>query len=130
MANGVGIRFDAPFTSKLGIRTTLDRRNALEVWQYTGTQAMPLSLLISALGALGMAIAGDWVGRSKVIGRSIRELVSSRAGRLGPQGLGGKENLLGGLESFVYVRIEVSATFMVMVATNGGPSTGWVRWLP
>lgn len=91
---------------------------------------MPLPLLISALSALGMAIAGDWVGRSKVIGRSIRELVSSRAGRLGPQGLGGKENLLGGLESFVFVRIEVSATFMVMVATNGGPSTGWVRWLP
>jgi hypothetical protein len=130
VASGVGIRFDAPFTSKLGIRTTLDRRNALEVWQYTGTQAMPLPLLISALGALEMAIAGDWVGRSKVIGRNIRELVSASARRLSQCGTSGSDKVLGGLECFIFVRIDVSATFMVMAATNGGPSTGWVRWLP
>ncbi|KAK0741308.1 hypothetical protein B0T18DRAFT_472900 [Schizothecium vesticola] len=130
VVSGVGIRFDAPFTSKLGIRTTLDRRNTLEVWQYTGTQAMPMPLLISALGALEMAVAGDWVGRSKVIGRNSRELVSARDRRLGPRGLGGEDKVLGGLESFIFVRIEVFTTFMVMVATNRGPSTGWVRWLP
>lgn len=130
VANGVGIRFDAPFTSKLGIRTTLDRRNALEVWQYAGTQAMALPMLISSLGALEMAVAGDWVERSKVIGRSIRELVSARARKLNLRGLDGEKKVLGGLESFIFVRIEVSAIFMVMGATNGGPSTGWVRWLP
>lgn len=130
VANGVGIRFDAPFTSKLGIRTALDRRNALEVWQYTGTQAMPMPLLISALGALEMAVAGDWVGRSKVIGRNIRDLVSARARKLIPQWLGGEGKFLGGLESFIFIQIDVSAVFMVMGATNGGPSTGWVRWLP
>jgi hypothetical protein len=130
VANGVAIRFDAPFTERLAIRAEREKRNALQVWQYTGSQALQLPLLISALGALEMAVAGDWVGRSETIGRAIRELVRTGARECGYGALGDDSPILGGLGAFIFVRMDISAPFLVMVATNGGPSVGWVRWLP
>lgn len=131
VVNGTGIQFDAPFFAKrFRIRTYQERRGAVQTWHRTGTQATQVPLLISALGALEMAVAGDWVGRSKVIGNTIRGLVSMRARELGLEGLEEEAQVLGGLGSFIFVQIEISATFLVMGASIGGSASRWVRWLP
>lgn len=94
------------------------------------TQALPLPLLIDAFGAVEMAIAGDWVGRSKIIGKHIREVVSARAHSLGRNGSGQDCAILGGLDAFLFIQIAAAGSFLVMGASLAGHWVRWVRWLP
>jgi hypothetical protein len=106
------------------------KRQAIRNWQNAVTQALPLPLLIDAFGALEMAVRGDWVGRSKIIGKHIREVVSARAHSLGRNGSGQGNDILGGLDAFLFVQIDVAGSFLVMGASLAGPWVRWVRWLP
>lgn len=70
-----------------------------------------------------MAVAGDWARRSRIIGRHLRDVVMAQAEDK-------EEDVLGGLDSFVFVRADVSRDLMVMPAVNINASTPWLRWLP
>ena len=128
--NGIGINFQGSYMKRLGILTPERRKQALHDWQAAVTQASNLTVLIDALGILEMATAGDWIGRGKAIGHNLRQIVRRRARSMENNGAESDEEILGGLESFIFVRKDLAATFLVMGASNAGPWVRWVRWLP
>jgi hypothetical protein len=129
-ACGIGVHFEAPFMQRLGIQGDNHKRLAIRNWQTAVTNALHFPLLIDAFGALEMAIAGDWVARSRVIGKHIREIVLERARSLDVQDAQEETEILGGLGSFIFVQIDVAGSFFVMGAGLAGPHVRWVRWLP
>ncbi|EXJ92221.1 hypothetical protein A1O3_00771 [Capronia epimyces CBS 606.96] len=131
-ANGIGINFDGPYLQRLGIDAASKRRQAIHDWQAVVTQALHLPVLIEALGILEMATAGDWVGRAQTIGRHLRRIAMTRAETLkrDRDPSGDPDPVLGGLDSFIFIRKDIAATFLVMGASNAGPWVRWVRWMP
>ncbi|KAL2417894.1 hypothetical protein ABEF95_005479 [Exophiala dermatitidis] len=129
-ANGIAINFDGPYLERLNIRTFKKKRQAIHDWQAVVTQALHLPLLIEALGVLEMAMSSHWVDRSIIIGQQLRKVVRTRAESSGLDEDDGGQPLLGGLESFIFVRKDIAATFLVMGASNAGPWVRWVRWMP
>lgn len=128
--NGIGINFDAPYLSRLKISTSLRRKQAVYDWQATVTRALHMPVLIDAVGVLEMAIAGNWVSRSKIIGQHLRQIAMQRAQELDIIDNEKETELVGGLESLLFVHKTISKTFLVMGALTAGPREGWVRWLP
>jgi hypothetical protein len=129
-ANGIGINFDGPCMSRLGIDTRLKKMQAVYDWQAAVTRALDLTVLIDAFGVLEMATAGDWVGRSKIIGQHLRQIVLERAQSMKGDGNESEIETIGGLDSFLFVHRNVAATFLVMGAFSAGSGVRWVRWLP
>ena len=128
--NGIGINFEGSIINRLAIRTPERRSQAMHDWQAAVTQTLNLTVLVDALGVLEMATAGDWISRGKVIGQRLRHIVRARAQCLKSYNLQNDEEILGGLESFIFVQKDIAATFLVMGASNAGPWVRWVRWLP
>lgn len=129
-AQGIAINFDGLWMSRLGIETRLKKVQAVYDWQAVVTQALHLPVVIDALGVLEMATAGDWVGRARIIGQHLRQIVLDRAHSMKVDGGEDEIELLGGLESFIFVRKKIAASFLVMGAFTAGSSVDWVRWLP
>lgn len=138
-AQGIAVNFDGPFMRRLGIDAPARRLQAVRDWQAVVTKALQLPVLIDALGVLEMAVAGDWVGRARVIGENLRRLVLERAQEMKRDGKGQEEEeggddleTIGGLDSFLFVNKKVATTFLVMgaLSAGGGTEVHWVRWLP
>jgi hypothetical protein len=128
--NGIGINFDGPYMRRLGIEAPSKKSQAIYDWQAVVTQPIYVPVLIDAIGVLEMAKAGDWVGRSKIIGQHLRDIALERARLLTKDGARSEVGIIGGLESFIFVHKDVAETFLVMGASNAGPWVRWVRWLP
>ena len=127
-ANGTAINFDGSIIRQFGITTAERKRQALRNWQGMFTRPIQLPVLIQALGVLEMAVAGDWIERSRVIGRHIREIIQIRT--QGYSTIEYSRDIFGGLDSFIFVRRDIAARFLVMGASLAGPWIPWVRWLP
>lgn len=137
--NGTGINFGGGYLQRLGIKDRIHARQAIIDWQNCVTQAVPLPVLIDALGVLEMAVAGDWIMRSRTIGGKLRKIVVTRARHMSLHSLSNamEENavvqeteVLGGIDSFLFVHIRIAGSFLVMGASNPAPQAKWVRWLP
>ncbi|CAI7622472.1 unnamed protein product [Penicillium glandicola] len=125
-AQGIGINFDGLQLSRLGIQSPLRKRQAVNDWQAVVTQPLYLPVLLDALGVLEMAVAGDWIGRSQKIGRYLREKAQERAQTMRDNGKEVGNEVLGGLDSFIFVHKTVAVTFRVMGALSAGPGIGWI----
>jgi hypothetical protein len=116
---------------RLGIEKDSRKKQAVCDWQAVVTKAVQLPVLIDAAGVLEMAKVGDWVGRSRVIGDLLREVVRERVRSM--RGGGDEESeieVIGGLDSFIFMHKKVAVTFLVMGALGAGSKVSWVRWLP
>ncbi|KAF8846863.1 hypothetical protein BDZ45DRAFT_682263 [Acephala macrosclerotiorum] len=133
-AQGIGINFDGPYVSRLGIDTPSKKMQAVYDWQAVVTQALHLPVLIDAIGVLEMATAGDWVGRATIIGQHLRQIALKRAqsmkGDSDESESESETKIIGGLDSFIFVHKHVAATFLIMGAFSAGSRVSWVRWLP
>ena len=126
--NGMAINFDGTFMQRMNIRSAKHKRQAIDIWQNCVTQAIQLPILIDSLGVLEMAKVGDWVARSKTIGGHLRAIALKRARSI--LGEDDETKVLGGLECFMFVQIDLHGTFKIMGASNAGPWVRWTRWLP
>lgn len=129
-AQGIAINFDGPYMIRLGIHDPSRRRQAALDWQAAVTTAMTLPVLLDAIGVLEMAAVGKWVERSKIIGQRLRGIALKRARFLKDKGGDDDLDIIGGLNSFMFVHKAVAATFLVMGAFIAGTGVKWVRWLP
>lgn len=129
-ANGIGINFDGPYLNRLGIDKPSKKIQAIHDWQAVVTQPLPLPVLIDSMGVLEMATAGDWVSRARIIGQHLRQIALGRAQSLRGNGVKSEIEVIGGLDSFIFIHKDVAETFLVMGASNAGPWVSWVRWLP
>lgn len=113
---------------RMNISTAKHKRQALVNWQNCVTQAIQLPILIDSLGVLEMAKEGDWVGRSRLVGRHLRDTALKRAHSL--FGWEDEEQVVGGLDGLLFVQIDVHGSCLVMGTSNAGPWVRWTRWLP
>ncbi|KAL2832628.1 hypothetical protein BDW59DRAFT_106505 [Aspergillus cavernicola] len=127
--SGVAVNFDGSFLKRLAISSAHHKRQAVNNWASIFTQLAPLPLLILALGVLEQAVASNWVERATVVGRLLRDEVIKRARKELGDSVEVKD-VLGGLESFIFVRIDIHGCFLMMGASSAGPWVPWVRWLP
>lgn len=138
-AQGAAVHFGAPLLRTLGFSGDDGRREAVKAWQRRGQTrpARPLAsaVLVQAMAAADLAAERELPMVSRAVGRAVREFVMRHVRGLGVRDVQGEapvreQDVLGGLEAFVFVRKDVAAGLRVMGAGTAAQWMPWVRWFP
>ncbi|WQF85836.1 Putative pyridoxal phosphate-dependent transferase, major domain-containing protein [Colletotrichum destructivum] len=124
---GTAIGFKGQFVQKLGLFGS-SRGRAIGKWQSQFLKPIALVDLIQSLSAIDMAVRGNLAMLSRVIGHTVRSFVLEKAEERGHEVEA--RDVLGGLESLIFVRKDIAGTMLVMGANTAGAWIPWVKWLP
>ncbi|KAJ0163437.1 hypothetical protein CTA2_3011 [Colletotrichum tanaceti] len=124
---GTAIGFHGQFVQKLGLFGS-SRGRVIGKWQSRFLEPIALIDLIQSLSAIDMAARGNLAMLSRVIGHAVRGFVLDKAKERGHEVEA--RDVLGGLESLIFVRKDVAGTMLVMGANTAGAWIPWVKWLP
>ncbi|KAF5520061.1 hypothetical protein CGCA056_v007970 [Colletotrichum aenigma] len=124
---GTAVDFDGQFLKRLGI-LGISRTVAVKRWQSQFQKPVPTADLIQALATLDLAIRGNLTMVSRIIGQTIRTFILEQAEMRGHEVK--PHDILGGLESLIFVRKDIAGEFLVMSAKTAGSWIPWVKWLP
>ncbi|KAI8265996.1 hypothetical protein K4K58_010458 [Colletotrichum sp. SAR11_239] len=108
---GTAVDFDGQFLKRLGI-LGISRTVAVKKWQSQFQKPVATADLIQALGTLDLTIRGNLT------------MAEKRGHEVKPH------DILGGLESLIFVRKDIAGEFLVMGAKTAGSWIPWVKWLP
>ncbi|KAI8317545.1 hypothetical protein K4K59_004078 [Colletotrichum sp. SAR11_240] len=108
---GTAVDFDGQFLKRLGI-LGISRTVAVKKWQSQFQKPVATADLIQALATLDLTIRGNLT------------MAEKRGHEVKPH------DILGGLESLIFVRKDVAGEFLVMGAKTAGSWIPWVKWLP
>ncbi|KXH60528.1 hypothetical protein CNYM01_00005 [Colletotrichum nymphaeae SA-01] len=126
-SQGIAISFDGQFVKKFGLSGT-SRGRAVRKWQNNFQKPLPTADLIQAMATIEIAVQGKFVMLSRIIGQSIRDFVLEQAAERGHEVT--PPEILGGLESLIFVRKDIAGEMLVMGAKTAGSWIPWVKWLP
>ncbi|KAF6793744.1 hypothetical protein CMUS01_16068 [Colletotrichum musicola] len=138
-AHGTAVSFDGAFFSRLGVFADgSSRARAMGRWRAQVPRPLPTANLIHATAALEAAVRGNFAMLSRIVGQAIRAFILERAAERGCNGQDGTSSqieardVLGGLESLIFVRRDIAGAMLVMGAGTaaGAAWVPWVRWLP
>ncbi|KAF0323573.1 hypothetical protein GQ607_009254 [Colletotrichum asianum] len=124
---GTAVDFDGQFLKRLGI-LGISRTVAVKKWQSQFQKPVATADLIQALATLDLTIRGNLTMVSRIIGQTIRSFILEQAERRGHEVK--PHDILGGLESLIFVRKDIAGEFLVMGAKTAGTWIPWVKWLP
>ncbi|KXH32768.1 hypothetical protein CSIM01_04261 [Colletotrichum simmondsii] len=126
-SQGIAISFDGQFVSRFGLSGT-SRGRAVRKWQNNFQKPLPTADLIQAMATIEIAVQGKFVMLGRIIGQSIRDFVLEQAAERGHEVT--PPEILGGLESLIFVRKDIAGEMLVMGAKTAGSWIPWVKWLP
>ncbi|KAG7044273.1 hypothetical protein JMJ77_0012088, partial [Colletotrichum scovillei] len=126
-SQGIAISFDGQFVKKFGLSGT-SRGRAVRKWQNNFQKPLPTADLIQAMATIEIAVQGNFVMLSRIIGQAIRDFVLEQAAERGHEVT--PPEILGGLESLIFVRKDIAGEMLVMGAKTAGSWIPWVKWLP
>jgi hypothetical protein len=139
-AQGAAVHFGAPLLRPLGlVGDAKGRAAAVKGWQRRRGPgpARPLAsaVLVQAVAAADLAAERELAMVSRLVGRAVREFVMKHVRAMGLRDAQGEGpvravDVLGGLESFVFVRKDVAAGLRIMGAGTAAQWMPWVRWFP
>ncbi|KAF5497223.1 hypothetical protein CGCS363_v008726 [Colletotrichum siamense] len=124
---GTAVDFDGQFLKRLGI-LGISRTVAVKRWQSQFQKPVATADLIHALTTLDLTIRGNLAMVSRIIGQTIRSFILEQAEKRGHEVK--PQDILGGLESLIFVRKDIGGEFLVMGAKTAGSWIPWVKWLP
>ncbi|KAF4925451.1 hypothetical protein CGCVW01_v003572 [Colletotrichum viniferum] len=124
---GTAVDFDGQFLKRLGI-LGISRTVAVKRWQSQFQKPVATADLIHALATLDLTIRGNFTMVSQIIGSTIRSFILEQAEKRGHEVK--PHDILGGLESLIFVRKDIAGEFLVMGAKTAGSWIPWVKWLP
>ncbi|KAF4817430.1 hypothetical protein CGCSCA5_v005903 [Colletotrichum siamense] len=124
---GTAVDFDGQFLKRLGI-LGISRTVAVKRWQSQFQKPVATADLIHALATLDLTIRGNLTMASRIIGQTIRSFILEQAEKRGHEVK--PQDILGGLESLIFVRKDIAGEFLVMGAKTAGSWIPWVKWLP
>ncbi|KAF3803865.1 hypothetical protein GCG54_00008367 [Colletotrichum gloeosporioides] len=108
---GTAVDFGGQFLKRLGI-LGISRTVAVKKWQSQFQKPVATADLIQALATLDLTIRGNLT------------MAQKRGHEVKPH------DILGGLESLIFVRKDIAGEFLVMGAKTAGSWIPWVKWLP
>ncbi|KAK1543881.1 hypothetical protein CPAR01_04514 [Colletotrichum paranaense] len=126
-SQGIAIGFDGQFVKRFGLLGT-SRSRAVRKWQKNFQKPLPTADLIQAMTTIEIAVKGNFVMLSRIIGQAIRDFVLDQAAERGHEVT--PPEILGGLESLIFVRKDIAGEMLVMGAKTAGSWIPWVKWLP
>ncbi|KAF9872320.1 hypothetical protein CkaCkLH20_10147 [Colletotrichum karsti] len=126
-AHGTALGFDGQLLKRFGILGS-SRGRAIRKWQSQFQKPLSTSDLIQALATLEIAAKGNFAMSSRIIGQTIRAYILEQAAKRGHQVK--PHDILGGLESLIFVRKDIAGELLVMGARTSGSWIPWVKWLP
>ncbi|KZL74021.1 hypothetical protein CT0861_10575 [Colletotrichum tofieldiae] len=124
---GTAMGFDGQFLRKFGLFGS-SRGRAIRKWQSQFQKPIALSDLVQAMAAIDIAIRGNLTMLSRIIGHTIRGFILEQAEERGHDVKA--QDVLGGLESLIFVRKDIAGEMLVMGAGTAGAWIPWVKWLP
>lgn len=117
--NGIAVDWRGVNMRKLGITDPEERLFMTLQWQERLTEMAPAASLLTSWGTIVLAEQEQWPLRARKIGRVLRATVESE---------GVEQNLVGGLHSLLYLRIQDQARIKSpVIGANAGK---YVRWFP
>ncbi|KAK2052598.1 hypothetical protein LY76DRAFT_555446 [Colletotrichum caudatum] len=125
--HGTAIGFDGQFLKKFGVFGS-SRCRFIRRWQSQLLKPIALSDLIRAMAAIDLAVRGNLTMLSRIIGHTLRAFILEQADERGHDVQA--QDVLGGLESLVFVRKDIAGEMLVMGASTAGEWIPWVKWLP
>ncbi|EFQ32035.1 uncharacterized protein GLRG_07179 [Colletotrichum graminicola M1.001] len=125
--HGTAIGFGGQFLKKFGVFGS-SRCHFIRKWQSQLLKPIALSDLIRAIAAIDLAIRGNLTMLSRIIGHTLRAFILEQAEERGHDVKA--QDVLGGLESFIFVRKDIAGELLVMGARTAEEWIPWVKWLP
>ncbi|KAK1993172.1 hypothetical protein LX36DRAFT_586920 [Colletotrichum falcatum] len=125
--HGTAIGFDGQFLKRFGVFAG-SRRRFIRKWQSRLLKPIALPDLIRAMAAIDLATRGNLAMLSRIIGHAVRAFILEQAEERGHDVKA--QDVLGGLESLVFVRKDIAGEFLIMGASTAGEWIPWVKWLP
>ncbi|KAK2012852.1 hypothetical protein LZ32DRAFT_531424 [Colletotrichum eremochloae] len=125
--HGTAIGFDGQFLRKFGVFGS-SRCRFVRRWQNQLLKPIALSDLVQATAAIDLAVRGNLAMLSRIIGHSLRAFILEQAEERGHDVK--SQDVLGGLESLIFVRKDIAGELLVMGASAAGEWIPWVKWLP
>ncbi|KAK1621555.1 hypothetical protein BDP81DRAFT_387705 [Colletotrichum phormii] len=126
-SQGVAINFEGQFVKKFGLSGS-SRGRAIRKWQDKFQKPLPTADLIQAMATIEIAVQGNFVMLSRIIGQAVRNFILEQAVERGHEVTA--QDVIGGLESLIFVRKDVAGEMLVMGANTAGSWIPWVKWLP
>ena len=117
--NGIAVEWRGVNMRKLGITDTEERLFVALEWQERLTEMAPAASLLASWGTIVLAEKEQWPQRARDIGRLLRGLIGSE---------GVKADMIGGLHSLIYLRVQEQARIRSPVM--GANAGNYVRWFP
>ncbi|GKT61710.1 hypothetical protein ColTof3_09049 [Colletotrichum tofieldiae] len=118
---GTAMGFDGQFLRKFGLFGS-SRGRAIRKWQSQFQKPIALSDLVQAMAAIDIAIRGNLTMLSRIVGHTIRGFILEQAEERGHDVKA--QDVLGGLESLIFVRKDIAGEMLVMGAGTAG------AWIP
>nr|XP_036577808.1 uncharacterized protein CTRU02_12114 [Colletotrichum truncatum]KAF6784903.1 hypothetical protein CTRU02_12114 [Colletotrichum truncatum] len=116
---GTAIAFDGQFLNRFGILEG-SRQRAIRKWQSQFHKPLPTAELVQAISTLKILIQRNFTMLSRIIGQAIRTFILEQVAKKGQDFQ--SQDILGGLESLIFVRKDIAGEFLVMGAKTGQPS--------
>lgn len=126
-AQGTAIDFNGQFIKRFGLFGVLCGQ-AVRKWQSQFHKPLPISDLIYSMATIEIAIRGNFTMLSRIIGQAIRNFILEQAEERGQDSKA--QDVLGGLESLIFVRKDIAGKMLVMGANTAGSWIPWVKWFP
>ncbi|KAK7434710.1 hypothetical protein Landi51_13358 [Colletotrichum acutatum] len=126
-SQGIAIGFDGQFVKRFDLSGS-SRGRAVRKWQNNFQKPLPTADLIQAMATIEIAVQGNFVMLSRIIGQTVRKFVLEQAAERGHEVT--PPDILGGLESLIFVRKDIAGEMLVMGARTAGSWIPWVKWLP
>ncbi|OHE95194.1 hypothetical protein CORC01_09581 [Colletotrichum orchidophilum] len=98
-AQGVAISFDGQFVKRFGLSGS-SRGRAIRKWQSNFHKPLPTADLIQAMTTIDIAIQGNFMMLSRIIGQAVRNFILEQALERGHEVTA--QGVLGGLESLIF----------------------------